>query len=231
MSGTLPMEKDPDAGLADDGSVVPADGARGDTADVRIMDGPRDSLASPDGIGPAAAPQCLKDTDCALVNDCCHCVAIAKDQKPPYCDPAIACLTVSCTKYGTIEKPRCVAGRCILGVGCDTSMVTCRVATPSCEPGQVPVVALSCYRGCVDARQCLYVPSCDACASGDLCVRNVRGGPPAQTLHCAPRPPACGASGSCGCVGPAVCIGPFTACKNAAPPNPPLTCECPNASC
>lgn len=176
----------------------------------------------------AAAPQCLKDADCMLVNDCCTCAALPRGERPPACDPKMACLIPSCTQYGGIEQVRCVAGRCILGFDCDATTVNCRRSAPMCPPGQVPrVVTLGnqrCYGECVDARQCLAVPSCMSCARGDLCVKYA---PSPQPLHCVPRPPSCGREDGCGCVAPAVCTGAYGVCHNGAAPNPAITCECP----
>jgi hypothetical protein len=175
-----------------------------------------------------ARAQCLKDSDCVLVDDCCHCQALGRDQKAPTCDPKIACVQTACMEFGGVERARCAAGRCILGLDCDTSTVACRRAPPICPPGQVPKVTglglLRCYGECVDARQCAFVPSCSGCLKEDLCVRRPEGS--RSLSHCVPPSPVCGALQSCACVGPAVCIPPATSCSLSPTPTVPREITC-----
>ncbi len=205
---------------------LPADAARSDlaaAADAILV------LSDSGSQGPVV-PQCVKDQDCQLVNDCCNCVALPASDRAPACDPKIMCLTTSCMQYGGVDGARCVAGRCILALDCDSTTVVCKRAPPQCPAGQVPRIigkgVERCFGECVDARQCLGVPACQGCAKGDLCVKySTR---PETAAHCVPIPPACGGNASCGCVGPGVCVTPFKACVNQPQLVNAISCECPN---
>jgi hypothetical protein len=221
-AGRAPAARD--GGAAAEAAVRPFDaGAAGDVpVAVRLDGGARLDLgAAP--MGPAAAPQCQKDSDCQLVNDCCTCAAIPKSEKVPACDPKTACLIPSCMQFGGVDQPRCAAGRCVLGFDCDTASVTCKRAAPVCPAGQVPRVVMQgmqrCFGECVDARQCLAVTSCASCARADLCARTGA----ATSLHCLGLPSPC-TTATCACVGPSVCTG-YGSCQTGMPPNPSLTCE------
>jgi hypothetical protein len=137
----------------------------------------------------AAPPQCARDADCQLVNDCCSCVAVPRMDRAPACDSRIACAQTFCMQFGGIDQPRCVAGRCVLGLDCDATVVACKRLAPTCPAGQVPRIVgglgARCYGECVDARQCLSVPSCAGCAKDELCVRGTDANG-ATTQHCVP---------------------------------------------
>jgi hypothetical protein len=213
-----------DGGTGPEAVVRPPDAGAGIDAPsaVRLDAGVRLDVAAA-AMGPAAAAQCQKDSDCQLVNDCCTCAAIPKGEKVPACDPKTACLIPSCMQFGGVEQPRCAAGRCVLGFDCDTASVTCKRAAPVCPAGQVPRVVMQgvqrCFGECMDARQCLAVPSCASCARADLCVRTGA----ATSLHCVAAPSSC-TTASCACVGPSVCGG-YGSCQTGMPPNPSLVCE------
>jgi len=160
------------AGL--DGGTVLVDAGAADAASTPV-------LPAADAAAGAMSTTCLSDADCQLVNDCCRCQAIPSGEKVAACDPQRSCVTLVCAQYQGIETARCSAGRCILGFDCDTTKVLCKRVAPLCPPGQVPLVAGQCYGECVDARQCLTVPSCASCQPADTCVR--RPSSP-QTLHC-----------------------------------------------
>ncbi len=182
-----------------------------------------------DAAAPSASAQCHKDDDCFLVDDCCSCAALGRNEKAaaPACDPKIACLQTACMEFGSVARPRCEAGRCVLGLDCDTSTVTCRRAAPSCPAGQVPrVIAMAggrCFGECVSARQCLFVPNCAGCAKDDLCVRT----PDAarSVAHCVPRPLTCGTVPSCACVAPAACAGIQAMCVAASDSAREFNCQ------
>jgi hypothetical protein len=136
----------------------------------------------PAGSGDAgAAASCQNDDDCRLVNDCCTCQAIPVGEKAAVCDPNRACVVSTCAQYQGVSRAHCSAGRCVLGFACDPAQLLCKRVAPLCPAGQVPQVVNGCYGECVDARQCLSVPTCAACRSTDLCVRAVAA--PA-VLHC-----------------------------------------------
>jgi hypothetical protein len=191
----------------------------------------RDAAAAkvPDAGAPgASAPvkaQCQKDSDCVLVNDCCNCQALGKDEKAPSCDPKIACVQTRCMEYGGIERGRCITGRCVLALDCDASTVACRRAAPTCAPGQVPRVigtgATRCYGECTDARQCAAVPGCTSCGKDDLCVKTFEAG----RWHCVPPVPACGTAQSCACAGPAICTPPTARCEQPSAMSRELACS------
>lgn len=194
----------PTAGAADASATTRLDAATAGTSD-----------AAPGTASGPAKPQCLKDTDCVLANDCCNCQALPKDEKPQFCDPKIACVQTRCMEYGGIERARCIVGRCVLALDCDTSTVTCKRAAPTCAAGQVPrvigVPSVRCYGECTDARQCAGVPGCAACGKDDVCVK----APEPNRWHCVPPVAACGANQTCACAGPAICTPPTPRCEQS----------------
>jgi hypothetical protein len=216
-----PVSRGADSGgvadVAPDASAA-SEAARDAPADARLPDGP----AAPPAV--AAPGDCHRDEDCRLVNDCCSCAAVARGQADPACDPAKSCLMTTCAQYGGIDRPRCLAGRCIVGFACDTSDVTCKRAPPVCPAGQTPLVvgtgAQKCYGECVDAEQCAAVPACSACAPDDLCVHT-----PAieEATHCVPWPQACAGPASCSCAS-AACVAPFASCADAEPGTSGVIC-------
>ena len=166
-----------EAGRADAGAVL---------ADAPPDAASREAAASAADSGRAEAPAaCQADDDCQLVSDCCWCGAIRRGEKPPSCDPNRSCVMAVCAQYPDVNRARCAAGRCVLGFDCDTTMVSCKRLPPVCPAGQVPRVigpaGGRCYGECVDANQCLSVPSCAACRPTDLCIQQPS--TPA-VLHC-----------------------------------------------
>jgi hypothetical protein len=174
------------------------------------------ALLPPDAGAPSSGAACGEDDDCRLVDDCCSCLAVTRDQAAPACDPKKSCPTTTCAQYGGVDRARCVAGRCIVGFECQTGPVTCNRQPPVCPPGQTPLavgpVDDRCYGECVDADQCLAVPGCTACAPGALCLRTPSSD---QAYHCVPLPAGCRAgSASCACAGSA-CRAPTGTCAEA----------------
>jgi hypothetical protein len=226
----------------DDLVIVPSDGAADKpsaASDARsygdVADGSRAGAETPspaptsDGAAAVQGPaQCQRDEDCQLVNDCCSCQAIGGSEPVPICDPRNNCVMPSCSQYGGLDRARCMAGRCVLGFDCDTTNVTCKKLPPVCPPGETPRVvgdgAARCYGECVDARQCLSVPTCAVCAPKDLCVRY---SPSTQPLHCVPIPAGCANNTSCGCVAPAICVGAYHSCQGGSLLST-IMCGCPN---
>lgn len=173
-----PEEASPDGAVADradsgtgaaDAPAAPADGAAPDVA------------ATADGSPVATGAGCQTDNDCLLISDCCSCQAIPRGEKAPSCDPKRSCVMSVCAQYQGVDQARCSAGRCVLGFECDPTKVLCKRLPPVCPPGQVPRVLSGCYGECVDARQCLTVPSCAVCGPADTCVGAVAALP---GLHC-----------------------------------------------
>jgi len=213
-------------GPATDGSAVAADSPGSRPPDAGALG---DAVVVPDrAVDASVVAACTKDSDCLLVDDCCTCAAIVRGDRPPACDPRITCPMTTCAQFGGVDKARCMAGRCIVGLDCDTTRVTCRRLAPVCPAGEVPRVVMQgqdrCYGECVDARQCLSVPECARCARGDLCVGYAAA---AQVrLHCVSAPPPCGDSPSCACAA-AICTGEWSSCVPGVSPLPQISCECP----
>ncbi len=177
----------------------------------------------------APAPECATASDCKLVSDCCTCAAVPVGHEAPQC--ALVCIQSKCAQQqlplGT--PAACVAGRCIAGFNCDDSRVSCDIATPNCDDGQVPAInaAGTCYAGgCVPASQCKTVSSCNVCGgTAPACVTY-------QTQmgnqhHCVTIPTACGGDATCGCLGPTSCVSPYLSCTNYSG-NRGVSCGCPN---
>ena len=165
--------------------------------------------------GTAPGPECVTASDCKLFSDCCTCDAIPVGDTIPSC-PAI-CKQNQCEALhlppGAVD---CVAGRCVAGFACDAAKVTCKIAVPSCQAGDVPSIDESgnCYTGfCVPAAECTSVTSCASCIRTDQgCVSYATLG--GNHNHCVTIPPACGGSATCDCLGPTSCVGSHRACGN-----------------
>ena len=173
------------------------------------------------GAGSTSHGECTQASDCALHDDCCTCASVPKDDLGATCN--IACVADLCASRGiTSADVTCVAGRCVLARSCNPSTVTCKVATPSCAAGSLPIVSGLCYTGgCLPAAQCSDVASCEVCTSAGLaCVTDqVLGGP---SYHCVTVPSACSGGPTCQCLG--VCTGAFQ-CSDPSSTTP--VCDCP----
>ena len=182
------------------------------------------------GTGGASGsePDCTRDSDCHLLNDCCTCAALGPRQEPPpTC--GLVCLQSKCSAQSLPPNAvACVAGRCVAGFNCDDSEVTCRVATPICPDGQVPGVNAdgTCYTGgCVPTTQCRSVASCNVCGSSQACVTNQSRG--RNEHHCVTVPAGC-SSANCSCLGDSVCLSPYSSCDNNSSGGVKgVTCGCP----
>jgi hypothetical protein len=185
------------------------------------------SAGSPSGGsgGTATAqPECTSAADCKVFEDCCRCDGVPKSEEPASCK--LACTVGKCTELGVSPTSvDCVAGRCVKGYDCDTTKLTCRVAEPACQPGEVPQMLDQCYTGaCVPASQCSFVPECGKCAAGDACASYVTQLGPLR--HCVSIPAACGGAASCSCLGPTTCLQPFGMCSEFSGILG-VSCECP----
>lgn len=168
-------------------------------------------------------PECTTSDDCALVDDCCNCMAQPATEPVPKCDD-IACLVPTCQSLGHPElAAACEVGRCVAGFPCDTRVVTCDAAEPQCAPGETASVVGTCYGPCVPADQCATVTSCDDCdLTSQVCVsETTQLGP---MVHCVPIPSDCVGDTSCACMGASVCVAPFDACSDQSDG---ITCGCP----
>jgi hypothetical protein len=178
------------------------------------------------GAGGASTPgpECTTVADCKLVSDCCTCQAIGPGESIPPCPP-IACLQNKCEALQLPKsKMACVAGRCVAGFDCDSSMVTCKLLPPTCEAGFVPGVKDSCYSGsCVPVTECVNVKSCMDCGKFPCASYATRSGP---EIHCVSGPAACNDDATCACLGPTVCTDPYSSCANFSGQRG-VFCSCP----
>ena len=179
------------------------------------------------GAGGVPSPECTTASDCVLFTDCCRCEAVPVGTTVETC-PAI-CIQSACqARMLPANSVACVAGRCVAGFACDTTRVTCRIATPSCPAGEVPTVndAGTCYLGtCAPATECTTVTSCGACTgAGEVCVSyETQLGP---QYHCVTIPPACNGNGGCSCNGLVSCVAPYRMCTDYSGIRG-VSCSCP----
>lgn len=200
------------AGGAPEGASV-GGGAAGGAPDTAASTSTTATSSATSGAGPAE-PECVDASDCKLHNDCCGCVAMPTSEAAPPCDKP-TCFVDGCTSLGlTPVAATCEAGHCA-AFDCDHSKVMCKMAEPSCPPGETPSVVNQCWAGCVPAGQCVTVGSCAQCdAKTQTCVTDsTKAG---LRLHCADIPPSCGGKPTCACMGAAVCVGVFDVCNDAA---------------
>ncbi len=173
------------------------------------------------GTGGVAEPECTRDDDCALVDDCCSCVAIGPGEAAPPCDLP-NCFAPTCAANGIDASPRCVAGRCVLDVTCDHATAICRAEPPDCGPGRQAIVQDGCFGACVPTTECAAVTSCAVCGSSLGCVTNQAH---LSSIHCVEPASGCQSDRSCACFGTTVCVGAFSACSEAGDDG--VTCGCP----
>ena len=110
--------------------------------------------AGPQGTGGASTqPECTRNADCKLIDDCCTCEALPSGDSAPAC--AIStCFASACTRF-SVATASCIAGHCVLATSCDATQVTCATAKPNCATGEVAQVANSCWTGaCIKASDC-----------------------------------------------------------------------------
>jgi hypothetical protein len=174
----------------------------------------------------AAAPECKADGDCKVFTDCCMCAGVPVSENPASC-PAL-CKQDKCAELGAPAKASCVAGRCVAGFNCDSSNVTCKMMTPSCQPGEVPLVndAGTCWQGsCVPATECKTVKACSQCTGALVCAVHVT--QLGLQHHCVDVPAVCGGNFTCSCMGASVCTPPYASCSDMSGQKG-VSCGCPN---
>ena len=173
------------------------------------------------GVMPGGA--CVKDSDCALHDDCCDCFAVPAGDDPPICKKG--CDQTQC-ELQAIDQALCRFGVCVTEkVPCDPSKVACNSLPPDCPMGQVASVAGACWSGqCVPATSCDVVPSCDLCPDNFMCVFK-EAQLPMPLGTCEPIPAQCEGKIDCGCAGQTVCVDPFTGCDKVD--DNELRCTCP----
>jgi hypothetical protein len=180
------------------------------------------------GGGGVPGVECTTASDCMLFTDCCRCEAVPVGATVEAC-PAICAKTACQARQLPADAVACVAGRCVAGFVCDTSRVTCKIATPSCPAGEVPTVneAGTCYLGtCAPATECTTVTGCAGCTgAGEACVSyETQLGP---QHHCVTIPPECNGNGGCSCNGLVSCLTPYRMCTDYSGIRG-VYCSCPN---
>jgi hypothetical protein len=203
-------------------------GSTGGTGGAGATGGSGGSTGGTGGTGGAgpAQPECKIDGDCKMFSDCCSCMGVPTTENPVPC-PA-NCLQDKCGELSAPKTAACIAGRCVAGFNCDSSKVTCKMATPNCDPGKVPLVKEdgTCWQGsCVPANECKAVKSCAECTGSLFCVSYVTQLGPQN--HCADVPKACGSDFTCACSGPSVCTPPYGTCQDFSGQKG-VSCSCPN---
>lgn len=167
-------------------------------------------------------PECVEDSDCTLISDCCQCAGVPSKDPLPEC-PGIECFAPTCDSIGLPSATAvCRAGRCVVDADCNHGHALCDSLPPTCPPGQTAFVSNGCWGGCINATECREIGSCTQCPNEHACVENV-----AFTVerHCVSVPADCTGQVNCACMGSFTCIQPYGACIDTSAPV--LMCECP----
>jgi hypothetical protein len=148
-------------------------------------------------------PECVYDADCTLINDCCSCEGISKNETLPDC-PLMGCFAPTCESIGmSIPTAVCRASHCVVNADCNQAHAQCDSIPPMCGPGTTPLVVNGCWGGCIDITECSEVGSCTQCAADQACVNSNTMMMPG--LHCVDVPNSCNGQISCACMGENVC--------------------------
>ncbi len=175
------------------------------------------------GMPATATPECVADSDCVLINDCCRCAGAPKKGPLPEC-PITECFAATCDVTGLAGvAPLCVAGRCVVDADCNQGQVQCNTPPFACPPGKTIHIVNGCWGGCIDPHECKEVGTCAQCPAGQACIENVDF---SSSLHCVEVPSSCNGSIDCDCVGASSCVPPYSFCVQPAPAE--LRCECIN---
>lgn len=146
------------------------------------------------GEPPPGLKECVEDSDCTLVSNCCECDAKALDEQVAACEAN--CLVDTCTAQGMSGiDVACRSGRCEFAPVRCHDPVDCDSEPPDCGPGRAPAVEGGCWGPCVDAYLCTDL-DCDSCPAGWACV-----GYEFEISHCEPLPTLCGDEITCSCLG------------------------------
>ncbi len=143
--------------------------------------------------------ECVVDSDCQKIDNCCECSSIPADETPEDC--VEDCLVGQCTAVGLdLLKPACRSGVCAFDspINC-SGPVVCNALPPECESGFVPSVVDGCWGACVPYRYCADTSNCDeTCGPEWTCITSQSGG----YDGCVPLPSACAGEVSCACFAP-----------------------------
>ncbi len=147
------------------------------------------------GSSGAEGAECESDDDCAVFNDCCTCAALPAKNLPGECERL--CIQSACAARALEGATAvCRSKRCVLDLSCDRSLVTCKVATPTCEAGMVPSVDGPCWGPCIPPAECNAVTDCKDCGAGQVCVSSQNF---ATFTRCVDVARECAASPTCAC--------------------------------
>lgn len=153
-----------------DTTVTASTGATPTTTGLETS-GEESSAATTDT--PIAAGECMQDSDCVLVNDCCACDAAPADVPRKPCDAN--CLQPSCDALSLKDvRVACRLGVCeFADVTCSEGPVACDETKPSCPAGTRVSVQDNCWGPCVHPRYCAD-EACPAegCGVGWTCVEH-----------------------------------------------------------
>jgi len=140
--------------------------------------------------------ECVVDSDCQKVDNCCECTSMPADQTPDAC--AMDCLVGQCTATGLEPVSAvCRSGRCEFdsAIVC-SGPVACDSLPPECEPGMAPSVVNECWGACVPYHYCADTSACAmTCGEDWVCVGSQAG----NGAGCAPLPTACQGQATCDC--------------------------------
>lgn len=140
-----------DGGPSDSGTTDPT--ATSESAGMTATDaGSSDSGSDGTGATTGLAFQCVDDSDCRLLDDCCACEALhVDDEVPPSCD--LACDRTLCQLWGTDVF---CSHTCVLRlVDCDPALIDCTDEPPVCDDGFQPAIVERCW-----TQQCVPVELC-----------------------------------------------------------------------
>jgi hypothetical protein len=170
------------------------------------------------GFTSSGEAECELPDDCQIVETCCGCFPAPVGTEIPECDEI--CEQSACSARGfSAPVASCRGNRCVFDVSCDRSLVTCRVAEPTCPEGLIPSVHESCWGPCVDPTECAEVGSCDDCPAtpNQLCVPD--GSTPEPAFYCVEITSHCAEDPTCACV---------DACWSACGDENGVACFCPD---
>ncbi len=147
---------------------------------------------------PPIAPECVEDSDCTLINDCCRCEAVAVGAEVFPCEGN--CLQPTCDALSLRDvQVACRSGVCEFAeVRCADASITCDEAMPDCPEGTENSIVGGCWGPCVPPRYCAEAPCpADGCGPGWACVQHQ-----ATQAKCEVVPFACAGVLGCECATP-----------------------------
>ncbi len=151
------------------------------------------------GTTGGAAAECVVDSDCQRIANCCECSSIPAGEEPAECEDD--CLVDSCTAEGLEAlEAACRSGICEFGSTIECGgPVSCDSLPPECEGDEVPSIVDECWGPCVPYHYCSDTSACTpGCGEAWVCVESQSG----AAGGCMPLAEECGGTASCECVAP-----------------------------